>query len=1042
MNLSNPYIAGNPVGGTSNFIGRADVLREVLRVLLHPAQNAIVLFGQRRIGKTSVLQQLTGQLPEEGPFYSVYFDLQDKATWPLSRVLTEIARTIAEVLHLPVPDLGSDPALNFRTIWLPAILKDFPDSPPKQLEFKDKSGATRKISAPPQPPTSLVLLFDEFDVLADPKGGQAGAELFPYLRGLMTLDPKHLQFAFVIGRKIEDLESIALSLFKSTPSLRVSLLDHEDTLQLVRLSEQNETLHWSPEALEKVWELTHGHPFLTQQLCSRVWENLYDEDPSRAPAVTPEDVEQAIHKTLEASRNTMEWIWGGLPPAERVVISALAKMGNEPITQEQLEQMLRESGVRVVIRELQNAPQLLQDWDLLEPVDGGFQFKVELLRRWILKHKPLNRVQEELDRLIPLAENLYQAAMAYYRAGQVDLAENQVRQAVASNPNHARANELLADILISKGAIDETIKVLRALFENQPVSARPRLVEALLKKIELEKDETEQINLYRQILAIDPRHPKASKQVAEYERVQRQQEMAIAFKELQTLEKEKRYREALERVTELAGKYDDERDWQPEVDRIAQKVNLVESYQKAIGALHNRDKEAAIQGFIHVLTIEPDYEETTHYLHQVITNEDITAFKQQIQNLQKEKKDLQKTAKDVAILEKQVEALQMEKQELQNNQKQTTTTIVKFQAENQYLQNINKDIPNLKQQIQALQIENESLKNANKDIPRLESQVQILILEKQNISNDITKLKEQIDDLNQRDLNTETSTYKRLSPWNPFDYLRLLFWVFFASHHLANYKKEYGVSSSAAIGYRLVYTLTWLPLFLLTLALGIGTIPRGVNARMSSTYYLWFGGGIVLIWLLSVLFSKTDGLEKQVESKVGDMYGCMGFVAYIVALVVMFGVSHGNMVFILAFGTMGIVAGVVAGVIGNEVAYVKTGEEASAITGAVVGILTGGIAYSLARNLEYSVAYSVARNIAGVMGELIGGILGVVAYGVIGVLVFSLAFIFVVNISWAGTKLVQNASQWIKSVIFFLLIVSQSLFLWFCFFGGWQLFAN
>ena len=36
----NPYIAGNPVGGTPNFVGRADVLREVLRVLRHPNQNA------------------------------------------------------------------------------------------------------------------------------------------------------------------------------------------------------------------------------------------------------------------------------------------------------------------------------------------------------------------------------------------------------------------------------------------------------------------------------------------------------------------------------------------------------------------------------------------------------------------------------------------------------------------------------------------------------------------------------------------------------------------------------------------------------------------------------------------------------------------------------------------------------------------------------------------------------------------------------------------------------------------------------------------
>ena len=55
---TNPYIAGNPVGKSPAFVGREDVLREVLRILRSTSQNAITLFGQRRIGKTSVLQWL------------------------------------------------------------------------------------------------------------------------------------------------------------------------------------------------------------------------------------------------------------------------------------------------------------------------------------------------------------------------------------------------------------------------------------------------------------------------------------------------------------------------------------------------------------------------------------------------------------------------------------------------------------------------------------------------------------------------------------------------------------------------------------------------------------------------------------------------------------------------------------------------------------------------------------------------------------------------------------------------------------------------
>ena len=247
----NPYVAGNPVGNSPAFIGRADVLREVVRVLRRPQDNAIVLYGQRRIGKTSILQHLAAQLPKEGPYRPVYFDLQDKAAKPLGDVLRELAREIAHTLGLLAPDLGDDVETAFRQTWLPAILSNLP------------------------PGSMLVLLFDEFDVLADAKAEQAAAAFFPYLRSLMASDPQRLKFVFVIGRKVDDLANIALSLFKGIPAQRVSLLSREDTSDLACLAQKNGTLIWPDDAVEQVWQLTHGHPFLTQLLCSHIWECAY-----------------------------------------------------------------------------------------------------------------------------------------------------------------------------------------------------------------------------------------------------------------------------------------------------------------------------------------------------------------------------------------------------------------------------------------------------------------------------------------------------------------------------------------------------------------------------------------------------------------------------------------------------------------------------------------------------------------------------------------------------------------------------------------------
>ncbi|OQW92147.1 MAG: hypothetical protein BWK78_02540 [Thiotrichaceae bacterium IS1] len=488
----NPYVAGNPVGDSPAFVGRADVLQEVLRVLRHSRENAMVLYGQRRIGKTSVLQELAAKLPKEGKYRPVYFDLQDKVRWPLEKVLKELAKNISEVLNQNQPNLDADPETAFRQIWLPQWLGALPAD------------------------TLLVLLFDEFDVLVDVESKHTSEAFFRYLRQLLNNDSQPLKFVFVIGRNIDDLTTIAQSLFKGTSSKRVSLLSQEDTIKLARLSEDNNTLQWSKAAIENIWQLTNGHPFLTQRLCSRVWERLYDDKPVTSPLATLEHVKAAISSTLDASRNTLEWLWGGLPPAERVVASALAEAEAMVITESQLQELLKQSGVQVLIRELQNAPRLLQDWDLIEgTAKEGYRFRVELLRRWIAEHKPLNKVRDELDRIEPVADLIYQAGLGLYRVGKLQDALLKMREAVKLNPSHLSANQLLADILLAQGQPNEAREILEQLYTYQPDTIRPRLIQALLESAQTSKGEDEQVRFYERVLELEVNELTASQRLAE-----------------------------------------------------------------------------------------------------------------------------------------------------------------------------------------------------------------------------------------------------------------------------------------------------------------------------------------------------------------------------------------------------------------------------------------------------------------------------------------------------------------------------------------------
>ncbi|WP_437756549.1 hypothetical protein [Sorangium sp. So ce1389] len=81
---------------------------------------------------------------------------------------------------------------------------------------------------------SLVILFDEFDVLADVRAEYAASAFFPYLRQLLAETCGRVRFVFVIGRNIDDLANIAQSLFKSLPAERVSLLARADAEAQIR----------------------------------------------------------------------------------------------------------------------------------------------------------------------------------------------------------------------------------------------------------------------------------------------------------------------------------------------------------------------------------------------------------------------------------------------------------------------------------------------------------------------------------------------------------------------------------------------------------------------------------------------------------------------------------------------------------------------------------------------------------------------------------------------------------------------------------------
>ena len=482
--LLNPYIAGNPLKDSSVFFGRDDVVREVMQMLSHPDENAIVLFGQRRIGKTTILLQIDRQLSEEKKFTPVYFDLQDRASSTLSDVLFKLAQVISHRLEQPLPSIDKfdENGDYFINEFLPETIK---------------------FSAP----GGLVLLFDEFDVMDSPENNHAGQAFFPYLRSFITsLD--RVKFVFVIGRRPEELSTDTLSTFKGIRATKVSLLSRNATELVIRQSEKKESLYWSSEAVEQVWKWTQGHTYFTQLICSVTWEHLQEKSPGNGvPTVNPSDVDAAVHDALKQGANAFHWIWGGLPPAERVVMAAMADAKGNVISQDGIEEILNQSGVRLIVRELKIAPMTLIDWGLLQSVENDYRFSVPLMREWVRSNRPLIRVKEELDRLDPLAENLFQTGQHFYNLGKIEDAVQQLRQSLTANPNHLKSRLLLGRILFEGGTpegIDEAVQILEEGYKYDKIAVEADFIKVLLAYSEMKDTEEQKMEIYGRILEMRP----------------------------------------------------------------------------------------------------------------------------------------------------------------------------------------------------------------------------------------------------------------------------------------------------------------------------------------------------------------------------------------------------------------------------------------------------------------------------------------------------------------------------------------------------------
>src|SRR3990172_7650015 len=213
----NPYIAGSPVTDAKMFFGREDIFDWIQHSLAGQfADHILVIHGQRRVGKTSVLKQLPHRLPDR--YIPVFFDLQGRTRTTLDRFLWWLAREIVRVLKqdreliLPLPEQEAfaQDLEYLESHFLPELRRLLPDH-------------------------TLLLTFDEFDTLEEVEARETlGQPLTETLRRLMGREG--LSFIFSIGssgRKLENMQASYTEFFKAALYKKISFLSEEQTHGLI-----------------------------------------------------------------------------------------------------------------------------------------------------------------------------------------------------------------------------------------------------------------------------------------------------------------------------------------------------------------------------------------------------------------------------------------------------------------------------------------------------------------------------------------------------------------------------------------------------------------------------------------------------------------------------------------------------------------------------------------------------------------------------------------------------------------------------------------
>ena len=272
----NPYVAGAPVLDEDLFMGRDQLVDRILQTVHN---NSLLLYGERRIGKTSLQHHLKKRLLQlddpEYEFFPVYIDLQGT---PEDKFFATLAEDTFHELEPLLDGLEPGRAGGGQT---QGVREDKPYT--HRDLVRDLRGVIKKLKARAKKKVKLVLLIDEVDELNeyDPKINQKLRSLFmkSFAENLVSVVS-----GVAIKKQWQREGSPWYNFFEE---IEVKPFRRADAEELIEKPIRG-IFKLEDGLTDRIIEITSGKPYLIQKLCIALVNRLYEQGRRR---ITLEDVE-------------------------------------------------------------------------------------------------------------------------------------------------------------------------------------------------------------------------------------------------------------------------------------------------------------------------------------------------------------------------------------------------------------------------------------------------------------------------------------------------------------------------------------------------------------------------------------------------------------------------------------------------------------------------------------------------------------------------------------------------------------------------------